>query len=458
MITIMIVTQQKGERMSVKEIVEEIKSKDSLPEYWDFKGNDQREHVHSMIKYPAVMVPNMQGEIFDIILRHDNTISNVLDPFMGSGTILVEGCLRGLDVIGIDINPLSFLAVKVKLQRYAINTLQNKSKDLIKRIQNDSSTDCFEFDNIQKWYKKDIIKSLSKIRRCIMLETDKKYRQLFWVTFAEIAKQADNSRTSTFKLHIKEQRRIDDWNYDCIEKFKFKLLENITALKDFKEMQANDICDKKVTVKYGDSLKLLADKRCFKDGSVDLVITSPPYGDNATTITYGQFSVLPLKWIPLEDIDSKKISNSVIETLSKIDSDSLGGRNYTVQSIIDSELYSYSQPFSQLYNQLTDAMQIDKARKVASFFLDFEKIITSLYKIVKENKFMVFTVGNRHVNKLEVPFDEILETIAEHYGFDVVYDFRRNILKNKNYSDTKAQNFKTIKKETILVLQKRSKK
>ncbi|MDO4154424.1 MAG: hypothetical protein Q4E21_06180 [Clostridia bacterium] len=457
MITIMIVTQQKGERMSVKEIVEEIKSKDSLPEYWDFKGNDQREHVHSMIKYPAVMVPNMQGEIFDIILRHDNTISNVLDPFMGSGTILVEGCLRGLDVIGIDINPLSFLAVKVKLQRYAIHTLQNKSKDLIKRIQNDSSTDCFEFDNIQKWYKKDIIKSLSKIRRCIMLETDKKYRQLFWVTFAEIAKQADNSRTSTFKLHIKEQRRIDDWNYDCIEKFKFKLLENITALKDFKEMQANDICDKKVTVKYGDSLKLLADKRCFKDGSVDLVITSPPYGDNATTITYGQFSVLPLKWIPLEDIDSK-ISNSVIETLSKIDSDSLGGRNYTVQSIIDSELYSYSQPFSQLYNQLTDAMQIDKARKVASFFLDFEKIITSLYKIVKENKFMVFTVGNRHVNKLEVPFDEILETIAEHYGFDVVYDFRRNILKNKNYSDTKAQNFKTIKKETILVLQKRSKK
>lgn len=454
----MIVTQQKGERMSVKEIVEEIKSKDSLPEYWDFKGNDQREHVHSMIKYPAVMVPNMQGEIFDIILRHDNTISNVLDPFMGSGTILVEGCLRGLDVIGIDINPLSFLAVKVKLQRYAINTLQNKSKDLIKRIQNDSSTDCFEFDNIQKWYKKDIIKSLSKIRRCIILETDKKYRQLFWVTFAEIAKQADNSRTSTFKLHIKEQRRIDDWNYDCIEKFKFKLLENITALKDFKEMQANDICDKKVTVKYGDSLKLLADKRCFKDGSVDLVITSPPYGDNATTITYGQFSVLPLKWIPLEDIDSKKISNSVIETLSKIDSDSLGGRNYTVQSIIDSELYSYSQPFSQLYNQLTDAMQIDKARKVASFFLDFEKIITSLYKIVKENKFMVFTVGNRHVNKLEVPFDEILETIAEHYGFDVVYDFRRNILKNKNYSDTKAQNFKTIKKETILVLQKRSKK
>ena len=439
--------------MDIKQIIEEIKLKDSHPEYWDFKGNDQREHVHSMLKYPAVMVPNMQGEIFDILLRHDSSIYNVLDPFMGSGTILVEGYLRGLDVIGIDINPLSFLAVKVKLQHYPINILQLKSSELINRIQEDTSLDCFQFDNIHKWYKDDIILGLSRIRRAILVEPERKYRQLFWITFAEIAKQSDNSRTSTFKLHIKEKSRIDEWEYDCIEKFKFKLFENITALKDFKDLQNKNPQRKKAIVKYGDALKVLMDKRSFKNDSVDLVITSPPYGDNATTITYGQFSVLPLKWIPLKDI-GESIQNDVIETLSKIDSDSLGGRHYNVQSIVESALYSYSAPFFQLYNQLVEAMQIDKARKVASFLLDFEKIIAALHKIVKENKFMVFTVGNRHVNKLEVPFDEILESIAQHYGFKVIYDFRRNILKNRNYSDTKAQNFKTIKKETIIVLQK----
>ena len=31
--------------------------------------------------------------------------------------------------------------------------------------------------------------------------------------------------------------------------------------------------------------------------SVDLICTSPPYGDNHTTVTYGQFSILPLLWI-----------------------------------------------------------------------------------------------------------------------------------------------------------------
>ena len=437
--------------MSMDRIVKEIKEKTEKKEYWDFKGKDNRNHVHSMLKYPAVMVPNMQGEIFDIILKNDKSIYNVLDPFMGWGTILVEGMMRGLDVCGIDINPLSYLLVLVKTQKYSLKILQKKSKELIERINDDDSRDCFSFDGIKKWYNEEIIVQLSKLRRCIIQEPDIKYRRLFWVTFDEIAKQSDNSRTSTFKLHIKEQKDINNWNYDCIEKFRFKLLENITAIKDFSVLVKNR---SRVSVKYGDSLRLLTDKRVFKNNSYDLVITSPPYGDNATTITYGQYSVLSLRWVPLSDIGDE-ISNETVNTLSKIDNDSLGGHYYTVSNITKSELYNYSNAFHILYNHLTDEMQIEKARKVASFLLDIEKVVSSLSRIVNENKYMVFTVGNRHVNKEEVRFDEIISDISEHYGFDVLYDFKRNILKNKIYTDAKAQNFKTIQKETIIVLKKR---
>ena len=83
-----------------------------------------------------------------------------------------------------------------------------------------------------------------------------------------------------------------------------------------------------------------------------------------------------------------------------------------------------------------------------------EKIVSSLARIVAKNKYMVFTVGNRHVNKEEVPFDDILSEISANYGFCVLYDFKRNILKNKIYIDTNAQNFKTIQKETVIVLKK----
>lgn len=439
--------------MSVEDMINDIKIKEGNKEYWDFKGNDNRDHVHSMLKYPAVMVPNMQGEIFDILLKNDRDIKNVLDPFMGSGTILVEGMIRHLSVCGIDINPLSYLLVLVKTQSYNIKALQEKSRSLIQRIAEDHETTLFSFENIEYWYNTDVIKQLSKIRNCIIQEPDIRYRRLFWVTFAEIAKQADNSRASTFKLHKKEQSDIDAWEYNCTERFKFKLFENITALKDFSEKvgKRSPVC-----VKYGDSLKVLSDKRIFKDSSYDLVITSPPYGDNATTITYGQYSVLPLRWIPLEDIGGG-VSAEVIRTVTKIDQDSLGGHYYTVTDITASSLYSYSKTFNTLYKHLTDEMQIEKARKVASFLLDIEKVFSSLTRIVAENKYMVFTVGNRHVNKEEVPFDDILSEISEHYGFSVLYDFKRNILKNKIYIDTKAQNFKTIQKETVIVLKKKGK-
>lgn len=436
--------------MSIEDMINDIKRKEDNKEYWDFKGNDNRDHVHSMLKYPAVMVPNMQGEIFDILLKNDRDIKNVLDPFMGSGTILVEGMIRNLGVCGIDINPLSYLLVLVKTQSYNINALQEKSRSLIQRIAEDHEITPFSFENCEYWYNADIILQLSKIRNCITQEPDIKYRRLFWVTFAEIAKQADNSRASTFKLHKKEQGDIDAWEYNCIERFKFKLLENITALKDFSEKIGKR---PSVSVKYGDSLKVLSDKRVFKDASYDLVITSPPYGDNATTITYGQYSILPLRWIPLSDIGGG-VSTESIRTVTKIDNDSLGGHYYTVADITASSLYSYSITFNKLYNHLSDEMQIEKARKVASFMLDIEKIVSSLARIVAENKYMVFTVGNRHVNKEEVPFDEILSEISAHYGFQVLYDFKRNILKNKIYKDTKAQNFKTIQKETVIVLKK----
>lgn len=439
--------------MNTERIVEEIKEKTEKTEYWDFKGKDNRDHVHSMLKYPAVMVPNMQGEIVDILLKNDPSIKNVLDPFMGSGTILVEGMIRGLDVCGIDINPLSYLLVLVKTQKYHLGVLQKKSKELIERISADNDNSLYSFEGINKWYNREIIEQLSRIRRCIIQEPDIKYRRLFWVTFAEIAKQADNSRTSTFKLHIKEKNDIDNWAYDCIEKFRFKLLENITALKDFSELVGKP---PRVSIKYGDSIRLLSDKRVFKPSSYDLVITSPPYGDNATTITYGQYSVLPLRWIPLSDIGCS-ITNDTINTQTKIDNDSLGGRYYTVSEITGSKLFAYSTVFHSLYSFLTNEMEIDKARKVASFLLDIEKIVSSLSTIVRDNKYMVLTVGNRHVNKEEVRFDEIISDISEYYGFEVLYDFKRNILKSKVYTDTKAQNFKTIQKETIIVLKKRGK-
>ncbi len=56
-------------------------------------------------------------------------------------------------------------------------------------------------------------------------------------------------------------------------------------------------------------------KTSIEDDSVDLLLTSPPYGDSRTTVAYGQFSRLSLQWL---DYNKKTTTN--------LDSKSLGGR------------------------------------------------------------------------------------------------------------------------------------
>ncbi len=438
--------------MAVVDLIADIKQKETVEKYWDFRKNDRREHVHSMIKYPAVMVPNMQGEIFDLVLKNDPDIRNVLDPFMGSGTILVEGLIRHLDVMGVDINPLSYLTVLTKMQKYAIRTLQEKVKQLLQRIDSICyhTVEDYCFEGIEKWYKPTVIQELSKLRACILQETDLKYRRLFWVTFAEITKEADNARTSTFKLHIKTEETIKATNYNCIQNFKEKLLANVNAVLEFKSLRKSETAK----LYFGDSKTILGDRRRFAKDSVDLVITSPPYGDNATTITYGQYSVLPLRWIPLTDIH-ELVSQDMVASLTRIDRDSLGGIKYPLNSIVQSGILEMSKELNIFYESLLAEGLTDKARKVASFVLDFSEVIKNLEPIIKPGKLLVFTVGNRHVNKMEFPFHLILKELADYYGMDMKYDFRRNIIKNKNYVDTSVQGFKTINKETIMILQKR---
>jgi len=439
--------------VEASKLISDLRAKENIEAYWDFRRNDQRSHVHSMIKYPAVMVPNMQGEIFDLVLKHDSDVRNVLDPFMGSGTILVEGLTRGLNVIGIDINPLSYLAVFAKTQKYAKSTLNNKCNQLLQRIEIAQKQDIMlhNFEGINKWYVDEIIRSLSIIRACIIQEPEIKYRRFFWVAFAEIAKQADNARTSTFKLHIKLDSMIQGTTYDCIKNFEEKLSINVRSVLEFKSLR----CRETERLYYGDSKKLLNDRRSFVENSIDLVITSPPYGDNSTTITYGQYSVLPLRWIPLSDIH-ETISNDIIASLNRIDRCSLGGVNYQLDQLNESGILKASSNLNTFVTMLLAEKMTDKARKVASFILDFSEVLQSLCPIVKPGKLLVFTVGNRHVNKTEFPLHLVLRDLAQLYGMDMLYDFRRNIIKNKNYVDTSVQGFKTINKETIMILQKRS--
>ena len=76
-------------------------------------GAGSRDHTHGFHTYPARMHPHIARRLLEAIPPG----ATLLDPFCGSGTVLVEGILRGARTVGVDASPLAILIAAAKTAR-----------------------------------------------------------------------------------------------------------------------------------------------------------------------------------------------------------------------------------------------------------------------------------------------------------------------------------------------------
>jgi SAM-dependent methyltransferase len=72
---------------------------------------DDRAHVHGFHAYPARAHPITVRRLIEQLVPPGGT---VLDPFCGSGTVLVEAMLAGRAAIGSDLNPIAVMLARAK--------------------------------------------------------------------------------------------------------------------------------------------------------------------------------------------------------------------------------------------------------------------------------------------------------------------------------------------------------
>ena len=373
-------------------------------DYWNFSGyrNDS-----PLVKYPAVMVAPMQECIIREIINTDNTIHNVLDPFFGSGTVLYESQKLGLDVYGFDINPLAVLITRVELEGIPVEEVPKSINSLNTRITMlVGNVDAYKFTNIEKWFNHDVILSLSVIRQAIISEPNDRIRRFFWCCFAETIKRYSNTRTSTFKLHIKSKQQIDSLVDDSIAFFRQHIQDQYRRFLCYHQRPYD------INIRCGDSKELL---KTLPEASMDLICTSPPYGDNHTTVTYGQFSILPLLWIDRKDLSVW--DDHLLENFSAIDTASLGGA-----------LKHGDKQGAKIYEKYLENISYEKSKKVISFFEDYESVFKLLTVVLKPGKLLVLTLGNRRVDNQEVPFDKFNDMLASKYGLELDSTITRKII------------------------------
>jgi site-specific DNA-methyltransferase (cytosine-N4-specific) len=173
----------------------------------DYKNNG----LNGIALYPAMMIDEMQKCILEEILKIYEKKENLvlLDPFHGAGTTLLITKQLGVNSIGFDINPLANLITKAKLYDYDRDELMSDKNKLFDMLDSNIRFHLNSFDKIDKWFRLDIIEKLSKIRFCIMKIENKFNRLIFWTIFSNVVRKFSNSRSSTFKLHMKEKQKID---------------------------------------------------------------------------------------------------------------------------------------------------------------------------------------------------------------------------------------------------------
>ena len=327
-------------------MIEELKK---LPlDYWDFKDDDTKEYTHGLHNYPAVMVCPISRNIISLV-RGIQPVNALLDPFSGSGTVVVEGMLNGVPTVaGNDINPLALLLTKVKstpldcsklkkeaaavkksiveaieknkahleaVDDYVANELGldisgkkgwgDSAPQYLKQFCSEKGMDITipEFKNIGYWFRPRVILELAIEKAAIENVKDKDIRDFIFVAMSESIRLVSNRRNGEFKMFRMPAPKVLTFRPDVYAEFEKIFDRNIEKMGDFVAKLKENGSIPKVSI-FRNSACTLED---VPNDTYDLIVTSPPYGDSRTTVAYGEYSRLSLQWINLDNLSEKEI-------------------------------------------------------------------------------------------------------------------------------------------------------
>lgn len=426
-------------------------------QFWTVPNRDPRDSGHAFFQYPAMMVPAVQRNLIHLVTEIQAGINYMVDPFVGAGTTLTSGMHNGLNCYGQDINPLAVLLSLTKTGPFNYEVLTEEVKEIKVTIEQDHSDEiAVDFPNRAKWFRQDVAVELSRLKRAIEQRKDLMVRRFMWVTLAEVVRLTSNDRTSTYKLHARPADEITSRALSPITTF-FSLINQ--NLEDFKQFQKtltqagylqNGRFTRDVQVFLGDTQEGVLRPTKVPQYLYDLLVSSPPYGDNTSTIPYGQHAYLPLQWINLEDIDPAA-NTSFLRTTQEIDHRSLGGH---LSRSLDEQIETLGEESAILANvfQALANKPRDRSSRIAAFYQDFIGSLEHIVNSLAVNAYMIWTIGNRRVGGIEIPNHRILCELLERRNVKFVTHIERQILFKR--MPHKNQIAKMMHKERILILRK----
>ena len=398
---------------------------------WDYRAANTKEFTHRFHNYPAMMIPQIARRLLGEYGREGGRL---LDPYCGTGTSLVEASIFGMNAVGCDINPHARLIAKAKVAPIPLDALDEKLESLretLFRYQMSGdlpASPAPDVLNRDYWFSDEASRWLSALRREIVAEPDGDIRGFLWVAFSETVRECSYTKNGEFKLVRMPADKMARFAPDAVAAFLSKLARNRAGLADYAERRRD------VDVVITDSNTALGE---IPPGApFDLAITSPPYGDSATTVAYGQFSRLSAEWIGLP--------------ARKVDRASMGGKA-SGAALPDS-------PATEPIRRIA-AVDAKRARQVEAFYIDLANSVRTVASAMASGSTICYVVGNRTVKGVTLPTDEFVAGAFGSQGFRHLKTVVRNIPNKRMPSRNSPSNVagataSTMRLEYIVVCQR----
>ncbi len=413
---------------------------DLSDEFRKYIGRRVSYATHGIHKYPAKFIPQIPRYCLE---AYSDPGDHVLDPFMGSGTTLLEAYIAGRISYGIDIHPLARLIAKVKTTPLDPEVLSSLALRLVEDIREDEDEVGAwipEIPNREHWFRQHVLKDLARIKKNIWAMRSGDYQDFFKICFSSIIRKVSNSdddslipEVTSFHKKLDEQGKT---SYDSLARFENTVRNKLLDAADLWRLA------EEVREKYGEGpdVRIIGrDARDIdlKDGTVDLAITSPPY---VSAVHYVSVHKLEMFWLDM------------ISETSELDGKVVGTARAYLHQYKDWEPRTR---VNELMQVLSELLEKDKksAYLVSKYFDEMRINLCETNRVLKRNGRYCIVVGENTFRRVRIPTYRIIARVAELAGFELERTFVFDVI--NRHLDIPRWNDSRIEKDHILILKRK---
>ncbi len=383
-------------------------------EDWSFRdaGRSQTTaFTHDYHRYPAKFIPQIVRKLIEDYAP--DTAQIVCDPFGGCGTTLVEAKLLGHPSIGFDINPVAKLITQTKTTAIKPRTLINHKQKFLEYYDAAPQVSYQHHPRITYWFDEQTVAELDRIYFAIKKIKNHNVRRFFLCSFSHNLKNCSRWLMKSIKPTIDKDKVIPIPKESFLRHLDSMIRKNEQFYSKLADAGRIDVPAK---MYRRDSTKTFP----IESGSIDLIVTSPPY---VTSYEYADLHQLSLLWFGDDPKHFKKwhhFSNGFIDFRRNfIGTSSKAEKTGDFNSILGKQI-------------VEDLMKIERplAIDVANYFLDMQKVFAETHRILKKGGKACIIIGNTSLRGVEILNAQVAAEQMHTAGFTKI-DFIKREIPNK---------------------------